>query len=88
MSLNIKFSPQAWEDLEYWLKTDKRKVKKIQKIIKSSLRTPFEGEGNPEPLKENWAGWWSRRINLEHRFVYRITAFDLEIAQCRYHYEK
>ncbi len=88
MSLNIKFAPQAWEDMEYWIKADKSKVKKIQKIIKSCLRTPYEGEGNPELLKENWSGWWSRRIDLEHRFVYRISEFDLEIAQCRYHYEK
>ncbi len=88
MSLNIKFAPQAWEDMEYWIKTDKSKVKKIQKIIKSCLRTPYEGEGNPELLKEHWGGWWSRRIDLEHRIVYRISEFDLEIAQCRYHYEK
>lgn len=88
MIRNVKFSPQAWEDFEYWLANDRTKVKKILKIIKSCQRTPFEGEGNPELLRENWAGWWSRRINLEHRFVYRVTEHDLEVAQCRYHYQK
>ena len=88
MSLSIKFTPGAWEDYEYWIKTDKKKVKKINKLIKSATRTPYEGEGDPEPLKENWSGYWSRRITSEHRMVYRQLDEILEIVSCRYHYEK
>lgn len=88
MGYSVRFLAQGREDYEYWSKTDKSKVKKIQKFIKECCLTPFEGLGKPEPLKNNWSGWWSRRINLEHRFVYRIVGDSLEIAQCRHHYEK
>lgn len=67
-----------------------RKVKKINALLKDCSHSPFEGMGQPEPLKHDWVGWWSRRIDQEHRLVYRITTRDgeqvLEIAQCRHHY--
>jgi toxin YoeB len=80
------FSDDAWEDYLYWQSTDKAVLKKINSLIKEIERTPFEGSGKPEPLKYNLAGWWSRRINLEHRLVYKIENDTVVISQCRYHY--
>lgn len=88
MSKNILFSSTAWEDYQYWQKTDPKKIKKINKLIKSAIRDPFKGEGSPEPLKGNLTGSWSRRIDHEHRLVYIPTENQLQIQQCRYHYEK
>jgi toxin YoeB len=76
----------AWEDYLYWQKNDKSILKKINILIKESMRTPFEGTGKPEALKENLAGFWSRRINLEHRLVYKVEDEAIFILQCRYHY--
>lgn len=76
----------AWEDYLYWQQTDKSTLRKINVLIKEILRTPFEGTGKPEPLKENLSGFWSRRINLEHRLVYKIDHDAVIIIQCRYHY--
>ncbi len=80
------FSDDAWEDYLYWQSTDKAILKKINSLIKEIERTPFEGSGKPEPLKHNLAGWWSRRINLEHRLVYKIENDTVVISQCRFHY--
>ncbi|MCF8323319.1 MAG: Txe/YoeB family addiction module toxin [Leadbetterella sp.] len=80
------FSDDAWEDYLYWQSTDKAVLKKINSLIKEIERTPFEGSGKPEPLKHNLAGWWSRRINLEHRLVYKIENDTVVISQCRFHY--
>ena len=80
------FSDDAWEDYLYWQSTDKAVLKKINSLIKEIERTPFEGSGKPEPLKYNLAGWWSRRINLEHRLVYKIENDAVVISQCRFHY--
>ena len=80
------FSDDAWDDYLYWQSTDKAVLKKINSLIKEIERTPFEGSGKPEPLKYNLAGWWSRRINLEHRLVYKIENDTVVISQCRYHY--
>ena len=77
---------QAWDDYLYWQDADKRMVKKINELIKETRRTPFEGKGKPEPLRHNLAGFWSRRITAEHRFVYSVTDEALLIAACRYHY--
>ena len=82
----LSWTEDAWEDYEYWQKTSKDKVKQIGKLIKAIKRDPFEGIGKPEPLKHDLAGYWSRRIDQEHRLVYEIQADAIVIVQCRYHY--
>ena len=84
--MNIVFSEQAWEDYLYWQKTDKKLVQRINGLIKEIARTPYSGTGKPEPLKHALSGYWSRRINDEHRIVYKVTNDSLLIAQLRYHY--
>jgi len=84
--VKLIWSEQAWDDYLYWQDADKRMVKKINELIKETRRTPFEGKGKPEPLRHNLAGFWSRRITAEHRFVYSVTDEALLIASCRYHY--
>ena len=81
-----RFSDCAWEDYLYWQKTDKKMLKKINEILMDIDRHPFEGIGKPEALKHSLSGYWSRRINLEHRCVYRIEANEIQIAQLRHHY--
>jgi len=82
----LSFSDDAWEDYLYWQLNDKKILKKINILIKEIQREPFEGIGEPEPLKYNWSGYWSRRITIEHRLVYKVSDDNLMIAQCRYHY--
>ncbi|MEA5534415.1 Txe/YoeB family addiction module toxin [Crocosphaera sp. XPORK-15E] len=82
----LKWSEQAWQDYLYWQQIDKKMTKRINKLIEDIKRHPFEGMGNPEPLKHNWSGFWSRRIDQEHRLVYAVENQDILIAQCRYHY--
>jgi toxin YoeB len=84
--MNLIFAPQAWEDYLYWQTTDKKMVRRIHELLKDTIRSPFEGIGKPEPLKHAYAGYWSRRIDSEHRFVYRVTDQGLMIAQLRLHY--
>ncbi len=84
--MTLTFWDKAWDDYLYWQDTDKATLRKINALIKECLRHPFEGTGKPEPLKGDLAGFWSRRIDREHRLVYRATASTLEILQCRYHY--
>ncbi len=84
--MKVVFMSGAWEDYLYWQQTDKSILKKINLLIKEAMRTPFEGIGKPEALKENLKGFWSRRINLEHRLVYRVEEDAIYILQCRYHY--
>jgi toxin YoeB len=81
-----RFSDCAWEDYLYWQKTDKKMLKKINEILKDIDRHPYEGIGKPEALKHSLSGYWSRRINLEHRCVYRMEANEIQIAQLRHHY--
>ncbi len=76
----------AWDDYLHWQQVDKSILKKINGLIKEIFRTPFEGTGKPEALRENLAGFWSRRINLEHRLVYKVEQEAVVILQCRYHY--
>ena len=83
----LTFSDEAWEDYLYWQQHDKKILKKINKLIKEIQREPFKGIGEPEPLKYNWSGYWSRRITIEHRLVYKVQDDSLMIAQCRYHYK-
>lgn len=82
----LSWSESAWEDYLYWQSIDKKTLKRINLLIKDILRHPAEGIGDPEPLKHNWSGYWSRRIDREHRIVYKATEDTLYIAQCRFHY--
>ena len=84
--MEIVWQKNAGEDYLFWQKNDKQKLKRINELIKDCQRNKFEGIGKPEPLKENLAGLWSRRIDNEHRFVYKIEENRLHIIQCRYHY--
>ncbi|GAB3540975.1 Txe/YoeB family addiction module toxin [Spirosoma fluminis] len=89
--MNLSWDKDAWEDYIYCQQTDKTVLRRINELIKECLRTPFEGRGKPEPLKENLSGFCraagrSRRITDEHRLVYRADAERLHIIQCRYHY--
>jgi toxin YoeB len=83
----LTFTKNAWEDYLYWQKFDKKIVKRINGLIKEIQRTPFEGIGKPEPLKYDLAGYWSRRIDHEHRLVYQAIDNQLLIYSCRYHYD-
>lgn len=82
----VSFGETAWDDYTYWQKTDRRMLERINQLMKDAARSPFEGIGKPEPLKNEWAGWWSRRIDREHRLIYRVDGEVLHIAQCRFHY--
>ncbi len=84
--MKLVFSDQSWEEYLYWQTTDKKLVKRINTLIKEIKRTPFEGIGKPEPLKIGLTGYWSRRINDEHRIVYKYEENTLYIAQLRHHY--
>lgn len=84
--MELVFMTNAWEDYLYWQKIDKKTLKKVNELIKECIRTPFEGTGKPEKLKDDLSGWWSRRITHEHRLVYRVDRDNLIIAQCRKHY--
>lgn len=84
--MELVWQTRAWEDYLYWQQTDKQILKRINELIKDTLRNPFAGIGKPEPLKGNWAGCWSRRIDAEHRLLYKFEANQLHILQCRYHY--
>jgi len=88
--MKLVFSSRAWEDYLHWQDDDRRGLDRVNALTKECLRDPFQGTGKPEPLSGNLSGWWSRRINREHRLVYRVSGKDdaqsLEIAQCRYHY--
>lgn len=85
--MKIIFSKRAWEDYLYWQGVDKKIVKRINGLIKEITRTPFEGVGKPEPLRHELSGYWSRRINEEHRIVYKIVSESILIAQLRFHYK-
>ena len=84
--MKLIFAENAWEDYLYWQKNDKKQLKRVNTLIKDIQRNKFEGIGKPEPLKHNLSGYWSRRINNEHRIVYKIEADSILIAQLRYHY--
>jgi toxin YoeB len=84
---NIVFHPQAWDDFTYWATADKKMLRRLLRLIEEAARTPFEGTGKPEPLRRNLSGFWSRRIDDEHRLVHEATASELIIIQARYHYD-
>ena len=84
--MKLIFSEQAWDDYLYWQKMDKKLLERINTLIKEISRSPFVGIGKPEPLKNALSGYWSRRINDEHRIVYKISDGSMLIAQLRFHY--
>jgi toxin YoeB len=88
--MKLVFEPGGWRDYLLWQQTDPKIAARLNLLIEDVLRSPFRGLGKPEPLRENWTGFWSRRIDTEHRLVYRVTGKGdeqrVEIAQCRYHY--
>ena len=84
--MKLIFSEHAWEDYLYWQNTDKLMLKRINRLIHEIMHDPFNGSGKPEPLKHGLSGYWSRRINDEHRLVYRPAEDAVLIAQLRYHY--
>lgn len=86
--MKITFSKNSWEDYLSWQKEDKKILKRINQLIKDIQRTPFQGIGNPEPLKYDLSGFWSRRIDQEHRLVYRVYDQKILIYSCKYHYNK
>jgi len=85
--MNVKFTEKGFKDFSYWIKNDKKKVKRILELIKDIERHPYTGIGKPEALKFNLQGFFSRRIDTEHRLIYKIDNNDIIIISCRYHYE-
>lgn len=83
--MNIEFTPEGWEDYLWFQQNDKAGLKRINLLIKSIQREPFDGLGKPEPLKHNLSGFWSRRITGEHRLVYAVEDDEIRVVMCRYH---
>lgn len=81
------FVDESWEDYLYWQKIDKKMVKRINLLIKDISRQPYDGIGKPEPLKHNYRGFWSRRIDEEHRLIYQVREDEIRIIKCRFHYD-
>ncbi len=89
--MNVEFTATAWEDFKHWIQFDITKVDKINELIRSIKQSPFKGIGSPEPLRHELKGFWSRRIDYEHRLVYRVVGkpgqdYKIQIIQCRFHY--
>lgn len=85
--MRFVFVDESWEDYLYWQKTDKKLLQRINILLKDISRTPFTGIGKPEPLRFKYKGFWSRRINDEHRLIYKVTDNEILIAKCRFHYD-
>lgn len=85
--MKLCFVDESWEDYLYWQKTDKKVVAKINRLIKDISRNPRAGLGKPEPLKHKYRSFWSRRIDGEHRLIYRVTDEEIWIVKCRFHYD-
>ena len=86
--MRIIFSKISWEDYISWLNEDKKMLKKINNLIKDIQKNPYEGIGKPESLKYDLSGYWSRRIDREHRLVYQVDKNEIRIYSCKYHYDK
>ncbi|MDC7223903.1 MAG: Txe/YoeB family addiction module toxin [Spirochaetales bacterium] len=84
--MNLLFTDDSWDDYQYWLKSDKKILKRVNELIRDIKRHPFEGIGKPEPLKYQLQGCWSRRIDQEHRLVYEVVDSGISIISCRFHY--
>ena len=85
--MKFVFTELSWEDYLFWQKNDKQKLKRINDLLKDISRNPYDGIGKPEPLRFNYSGFWSRRIDEEHRLIYRVVDDEIQIAKCRFHYE-
>tara|TARA_R110001592_G_scaffold72390_3_gene221192 strand:- start:86979 stop:87236 length:258 start_codon:yes stop_codon:yes gene_type:complete len=85
--MKFVFVEESWADYLYWQKTNKKNLKKTNELLKDISRTPFTGLGKPEALKHKYQGYWSRRIDKEHRLIYRVTEEEVLIAKCRFHYD-
>ena len=83
---SLEFDSNAFEDLAWWIQHDRKKALRIVDLVKEIQREPFRGTGKPEPLKHEFKGCWSRRIDQEHRLVYQVTEMKIRILACRYHY--
>jgi toxin YoeB len=83
---NLIFTPEGWNDYQFWINQGKKTLKKINKLISDAQRNPFDGLGKPELLKENYAGFWSRRVDDKNRLVYAVTDSTISIIGCRFHY--
>ncbi len=81
------FVDESWDDYLYWQKTDKKILSKISDLLKDISRNPMSGKGKPEPLKHKYKGYWSRKIDSEHRLIYKVKDNEILIAKCRFHYE-
>lgn len=81
------FVEESWEDYLYWQKHDKKLLKRVNALLKDIARSPYSGIGKPEPLKHKYKGFWSRRIDSEHRLIYRVEEDAVLIAKCRFHYD-
>ncbi len=81
------FVEESWEDYLYWQSTDRKVLIRINELLKDIARHPFTGLGKPEPLRFKYQGWWSRRINSEHRIIYKVIDDMILIAKCRFHYD-
>ena len=88
MARKITFVSTGWIDYVYWQQNDKKTLKKINGLIKEIMRSPKEGTGKPEELKNEYSGYWSRRINNKDRLVYSFTDFEVVVIACRFHYGK
>lgn len=86
--MKILFEKGAYDEYLYWEKTNKKKFERLKELLQSCKETPYAGIGKPHALKHNYSGYWSRRIDGEHRLVYKITDDAIIVAQCRYHYSK
>lgn len=84
--MQLVFSSKSWEEYLYWQETDPRRLQRINQLMKQAMREPFAGIGKPEPLQHAFQGYWSRRIDGEHRMVYKVIGDQLWIAQLRFHY--
>ncbi|BDU51390.1 Txe/YoeB family addiction module toxin [Haliovirga abyssi] len=84
--MRISFTENAWKDYTLWQKEDKKTLKRINDLIKDTIRNPFSGIGKPEPLKSNLSGYWSRRIDKKNRLVYEMLEYEIIIISCKYHY--
>lgn len=90
--MKVLWTAKGWEDYLYWQETDAKILVRINELIRDTRRSPFAGIGKPEPLRNEMSGWWSRRVNHEHRLVYRVIGTGenqaLEIVACRFHYHR
>ena len=86
--MRVVFSTRGWDDYRWWQQQDRKVLRRINQLIQDAARHGNEGIGKPEPLKHGFQGYWSRRINDEHRLVYKIVEDEIRIAACRYHYER